>query len=873
MKYFEPKNEFNEDVVDAFLDQGKHKDVAPEKPKEVGSYKKTTLSLTDLWQPAFNSVWNEIHPFVYGKELRGDTPKSKYDELFLQGGRMCVDGDTLIATPYGDVRAKDFGGGEVYAYDKGGRIVVADGCAATKYEPEKMYKVTLSDGRDITCTAEHRFLTSRGWLSCCELKDGDQLASLSCPRDASASDFLKARKVSSDLRESYYGGHLSKSHEDAVRLTRRLLGLIYRWSRDFRLCDEQLLSEADTYQDVLQLLADGRTHSQRDLRKDDSACGDIDSLPCRCESRLSTGGCRAHDEGTHCEEQESQTYEKLFELLSEIYSASLQSQTSDTLLCKVQEAALLLLASRREALYCPGDPDRYSLEGHILREICDTLPRSVSDETYSDSFQNVDDLRLNRHYCTTFADVLSIEYVGEREFYDIFVPFYNNYIGNGIVQHNSGKSYFASVIIWLALENDPRKNAVVIRKVGSSLRKSCWKQMKKVRQRLELFHWKENKTEMTFTNERTGQQIFFVGLDDEEKVRSITVEQGYISIAWFEEAKQFKDMEEIDQAVSSLLRGGADDDEVRGDNCDEEGDMEYMTILTYNPPKSNFDWINREAKLGKLKPNRLTHKSTYLTMPKKWLGSKALNEIRIMQQMKPVQYRHMYLGIVTGTGGEYFQNITIREITDEEIANFEYFNMGIDWGYSDPNVFHKTYIRDRRLYIFDEIYQKELPEDGRNKYEVFAEKVKEHTKDCPDDPIYADAQGKAEAEILKSKKYNIPVEFAPKQGPNGRIAGYKYLQGLLEIIIDPKRCPHAAESFQSFESKMAPGGKGWLDEPGTENDHDPDCVRYAEWLNIQNSEYNEDDIGNTEGSYDDDDDGDWEFDDDDGIDFDDDDVV
>ena len=39
MKYFEPKNEFNEDVVDAFLDQGKHKDVAPEKPKEVGSSK------------------------------------------------------------------------------------------------------------------------------------------------------------------------------------------------------------------------------------------------------------------------------------------------------------------------------------------------------------------------------------------------------------------------------------------------------------------------------------------------------------------------------------------------------------------------------------------------------------------------------------------------------------------------------------------------------------------------------------------------------------------------------------------------------------------------------------------------------------------
>ena len=81
----------------------------------------------------------------------------------------------------------------------------------------------------------------------------------------------------------------------------------------------------------------------------------------------------------------------------------------------------------------------------------------------------------------------------------------------------SGKSYFASVIVWLTLENDPKKNAVIFRKVGSSLRKSCWKQMMKVRKRLQLDHWKANKTELTFTNTLTGQQIYFLGLDDEEK--------------------------------------------------------------------------------------------------------------------------------------------------------------------------------------------------------------------------------------------------------------------------------------------------------------------------------------------------------------------
>jgi len=412
----------------------------------------------------------------------------------------------------------------------------------------------------------------------------------------------------------------------------------------------------------------------------------------------------------------------------------------------------------------------------------------------------------------------------------------------------SGKSYFASVIVWLALENDSQKNAVVIRKVASSLRKSCWKQMMKVRDRLGYYHWKPNKTELVFTNTKTGQQIFFVGLDDEEKVRSITVEKGYISLAWFEEAKQFTSMEEIDQAVSSLLRGGDDTDEkdgIKGDDCDSDdvGSMEYMTILTYNPPKSQFDWINKEARMGKLKPNRLTHKSTYLTMPKKWLGRKVLNEIEVMRTTKPTQYKHMYLGMITGTGGEYFKNITIRPITDEEIANFDYFNMGIDWGYNDPNVFHKTYIHDGKLYIFDEIYQDELPTNGENKYVEFAKLVKQHTKDCPDDPIYCDAQDKGGMAIFKMPQYSIPVVEAPKQGANDRKNGYGFLQGLDEIIIDPNRCPHASVDFPMFESAQAPGGKGWLDEPGKRNDHCTDCVRYSEWENIQNDSRNEDDEG------------------------------
>lgn len=398
----------------------------------------------------------------------------------------------------------------------------------------------------------------------------------------------------------------------------------------------------------------------------------------------------------------------------------------------------------------------------------------------------------------------------------------------------SGKSYFASVLVWLAVENDPLKNAVVIRKVGSSLRKSCWKQMMKVRKKLELWHWEPNKTEMTFTNKNTGQQIFFVGLDDEEKVRSITVETGYLSIAWFEEAKQFRNMEEIDQAVASILRGGADEDERDYEN-EDEGDQEYMTILTYNPPKSQSDWINKESRIKK--DSRLVHKSTYLTMPKAWLGKKILSEIRQMMVSKPKQYAHMYLGKVTGTGGEYFDNIEVRHLTDEEIAAFDYFNMGIDWGMKDPNVWVKSYIdTDRSVgYIFDGIYQSEYEDPticGKSKYQQFAELVLEKVTNgnCKDDTIWCDAQGKAEASILSGAPYNLEVDFAPKQGANGRDAGYSYIQSLVKLVIDPERVPpEIVEEFLKFESMERPGGEGWLDKPGKKGDHSPDAFRYSEW--------------------------------------------
>ena len=40
-----------------------------------------------------------------------------------------------------------------------------------------------------------------------------------------------------------------------------------------------------------------------------------------------------------------------------------------------------------------------------------------------------------------------------------------------------------------------------------------------------------------------------------------------------------------------------------------------------------------------------------------------------MKKINPEKYNHDYLGEVTGTGGEVFTNLLIREITNEENTN------------------------------------------------------------------------------------------------------------------------------------------------------------------------------------------------------------
>lgn len=370
----------------------------------------------------------------------------------------------------------------------------------------------------------------------------------------------------------------------------------------------------------------------------------------------------------------------------------------------------------------------------------------------------------------------------------------------------STKSSFTSEEIILGMMRDAKRgeftNAVALRKVKDTLKDSVFEQLAWAIEMLGVSHlWNIPQSKLEITYIPTGQKILFRGADKPKKIKSTKVSKGYIKYIWFEEVDEFNGMEEIRVINQSLLRGGE----------------KFCVFYTYNPPDSIRNWVNNEVLINR--PDRKVHHSTYLTVPRAWLGEQFLIEAEHLKKVNERAYRHEYLGEVTGTGGEVFTNVTIRKITDEEIANFDRIRRGLDWGYAaDP--FHYTvcnYDRTRRrLYIFYEIQQAGLSNRRA------AELIKQENE--LNQLIVADsAEPKSIREMVA--EYGLRVKGA-KKGPGSVEHGIKFLQDMEEIIIDAERCPNTAREFLNYSLEKDHHGEFKAEYPDKDN-HSIDAIRYA----------------------------------------------
>ena len=82
-------------------------------------------------------------------------------------------------------------------------------------------------------------------------------------------------------------------------------------------------------------------------------------------------------------------------------------------------------------------------------------------------------------------------------------------------------------------------------------------------------------------------------------------------------------------------------------------------------------------------------------------GGRFLLEAEGLKETKPKAYEHEYLGIATGTGGQVFENVTVRPITEEEMARFDRIYQGLDFGFgADPAAYEKCIMTGRESVFF-----------------------------------------------------------------------------------------------------------------------------------------------------------------------------
>jgi len=373
----------------------------------------------------------------------------------------------------------------------------------------------------------------------------------------------------------------------------------------------------------------------------------------------------------------------------------------------------------------------------------------------------------------------------------------------------STKSSFAAIQIILGMIEDPDANALVVRKVGETIRTSVLETLLWAISMLKVdafFSHTKSPPEITYLP--TGQKIIMKGLDNPLKLKSINVKQGYFKFLWFEEAAEFYGMDEIRNVQQSVLRGGD----------------KFVEFITYNPPNDPAAWVNKECE-NKAYGDRIVHHSTYLDVPPEWLGQKFIADAEALKKSDRMKYDHEYMGEAVGRAEQIVFHGKWKELDFETPALTELYQtrffFGADWGFAnDPT----TLVR---MYIMLENGQKNLYID----YEaggvgVELDDIGTMFRSVPESKrwkIYGDCSRPETISHVSKQGFN--VEGAPKW--KGSVEdGVEYLRSFNNIFVHP-RCVKTIEELTKYSYKVDKNTQEILPVIIDNWNHYIDATRYA----------------------------------------------
>ena len=383
-------------------------------------------------------------------------------------------------------------------------------------------------------------------------------------------------------------------------------------------------------------------------------------------------------------------------------------------------------------------------------------------------------------------------------FNDVYFPLLLDYSKRYEVYYGgagSGKSVFIAQKLLIKAINKKRR-ILIIRKVGTTLKDSVFPLVIDMLKKWKIYEYcKINLSTYTITlpNESV---LLFRGLDDSEKIKSITD----ITDIWCEEATELN-LDEFTQ-LDLRLRALVDDSQI---------------WCSFNPvSKENWvykKWFDKDAIYDK--ENTMILKTTY--KDNKFLPDSYINALEEKIDSNPQYYKVYALGEFATLEGLVLTNWRKEEFDAMELAalGLEH-RVGMDLGWIDKSAIIDTlYDRDNKIiYVFNEFYKSgcQLSELASAIGDMNLKKTK----------IYVDSSEPRSIQYFKNEGIN--AEGCSK-GKDSVKAGLMFLQDHL-IVVHPK-CVNFITELENFSYIKSKQTGEWTEDTTHEWSHAIDACRYA----------------------------------------------
>lgn len=382
-------------------------------------------------------------------------------------------------------------------------------------------------------------------------------------------------------------------------------------------------------------------------------------------------------------------------------------------------------------------------------------------------------------------------------FNDVYYPLLFNYSKRYEVYYGgagSGKSVFiAQKIIVKALNN--KRKVLVIRKYGTTLKDSVFQLVVDILKKWKIYDYcKINLTTYTITLPNESM-ILFKGLDDSEKIKSITD----ITDVWCEEATELSldEFTQLDLRLRALVDG-------------------LQIYLSFNPiSKVNWvykKWFDKDAKYDISETYIL--KTTY--KDNKFLPEAYIKALEDKINTNPHYYRVYVLGEFATLEGLVITNWRKEVFDPMVLAQTLEHRTGMDLGFVDPSAVIETlYDRtNKTIYVFNEFYRKgcQLSDLVSAIQNMGLKKSK----------IWVDAAEPRSIQYFKNNGINATASI---KGQDSVKAGIMFLQDHL-IIVHPK-CASFITELENFSYIKSKQTGEYTEDTTHEWSHAIDACRYA----------------------------------------------